>query len=490
MTGRLMIPEHYPTDPEHLWRHFYAITQIPRPSGREEAVRAHIVSLAEQHGLEHAGDAAGNLVVYVPASPGCEAAQTVVIQNHLDMVTVKTGDKEHDFNSDPLTLKVEDGWLKADRTTLGADNGLGAAAALAVMTDPTVLHPALELLFTTEEETGLHGALGLDASLLSGTRLINLDTEEWPEIYIGCAGGYGYQAGRQIRMKRPRPGLVSYRLHLKGLSGGHSGIQIHHQLGNANKMLAELLNEARELDWQLSRMRGGVAHNVIAREASADLFVNQDQLNDWHGLIDIARQRWLSYLPASDHGLQLSLEPVSIEEPLVASSADTRTLLNLLSVLPHGAQRYNLNQPADLVDLSVNMAVVTLAEDEFRLQTSLRFFNADEARPLKQHLEALFETFGLAHQVILDYPGWNPDFDSELVARTRAIAQSQLDRQPQLKAIHAGLECGILKSKKPELDMVSFGPTILGAHSPTERLEIATVAPFWKLLVALLEDLA
>ncbi|MFG1495270.1 beta-Ala-His dipeptidase [Saccharospirillum sp. HFRX-1] len=485
-----MIPEHYPTQPEHLWRHFYAITQIPRPSGREEAIRAHIVSLAEQHGFEHAGDAAGNLVVYVPASPGHEAAPTVVIQNHLDMVTVKTGDKEHDFENDPLTLQVEDGWLKADRTTLGADNGLGAAAALAVMTDASVVHPALELLFTTEEETGLHGALGLDADLLKGTRLINLDTEEWPEIYIGCAGGYGYAAGRQVMMKRPRPGLVSYRLHLKGLTGGHSGIQIHQQLGNANKLLAELLKDAAELDWQLSRMRGGVAHNVIAREASADLFLNTDQLDDWQRLADAARERWLSFLPASDHGLQWSLEPVEIDEPLVASSADTRTLLNLISVMPHGAQRYNLNQPADLVDLSVNLATVSLREDEFKVQTSLRFFNADEARPLKQHLEALFETFGMVPQVILDYPGWNPDFGSDLVARTRALATKQLDREPQLKAIHAGLECGILKSKKPELDMVSFGPTILGAHSPVERLEIATVEPFWELLKALLADLA
>lgn len=485
-----MIPEHYPTQPEHLWRHFYAITQIPRPSGREEAIRDHIVSLAEQHGYEHAGDAAGNLVVYVPASPGHEAAETVVIQNHLDMVTVKTGDKEHDFNKDPLTLSVEDGWLTADRTTLGADNGLGAAAALAVMTDPTVVHPPLELLFTTEEETGLHGALGLDAGLLNGTRLLNLDTEEWPEIYIGCAGGYGYQAGRQIMMKRPRPGLVSYRLHLKNLSGGHSGIQIHQQGGNANKLLAELLKDAADLDWQLSRLRGGVAHNVIAREASADLFLDSAQLDEWRRLADAARERWLSYLPQADHGLEWSLEPVDIDEPLVASSADTRTLLNLLSVLPHGAQRYNLQQPADLVDLSVNMAVVTLNEGEFRLLTSLRYFNADEARPLKQHLEALFETFGLVPQVILDYPGWNPDFDSELVALTRSVATDQLGRQPQLKAIHAGLECGILKSKKPQLDMVSFGPTITGAHSPAERLEIATVEPFWKLLTGVLRDLA
>ncbi|GGX43971.1 beta-Ala-His dipeptidase [Saccharospirillum salsuginis] len=479
-----------PQQPEHLWRHFQAITRIPRPSGQEGALRDRIIKLAEERGFRHAVDEAGNLVVYVPASGGCESAETVIIQNHLDMVTVKTGDKEHDFERDPLSLQVKDGWLSADRTTLGADNGVGVAAALAAMTDPDVTHPPMELLFTTEEETGLHGASNLDASLLTGTRMLNLDTEDWGELYIGCAGGYGYEAQRQIMMKRPRPGLVPYMLHLKGLSGGHSGIQIHEQLGNANKLLTEVLVDADELDWQLSRFRGGVAHNVIAREASVEILVDPEQMDQWQAHLDQVRDRWLGYLPEADQGLNWVFEPIEREEPLVASAADTHMILNLLSVLPHGAQSYNLQQPADLVDLSVNLAVVMLQDDTLRIQTSMRFFNENQARPLKHKLEALFEIFQIGYSIILDYPGWNPDFDSALVARTRDIAARQLGEVPVLKAIHAGLECGILKSKKPDLDIVSFGPTIKGAHSPTERLEIATVEPFWRLVTGVLEDLA
>ncbi len=479
-----------PQEPEHLWRHFQSLTQIPRPSGKEAAVREHIIQLADEQGCDHRVDAAGNLVVYVPATQGYENAETVIIQNHLDMVTVKTGDKEHDFEKDPLTLQVKDGWLSADRTTLGADNGVGVAAALAVMTDPTVVHPALELLFTTEEETGLHGASNLDAGLLSGTRMLNLDTEDWGELYIGCAGGYGYEAQRQLMMKRPRPGLTPYILHLKGLSGGHSGIQIHEQLGNANKLLAEVLTDAGDLDWQLSRFRGGVAHNVIAREASAEILVDPNELSTWQGRLNEARERWLSYLPPADQGLTWVFEPIEREEPLVTSAADARMMLNLLSALPHGAVSYNLQQPADLVDLSVNLAVVMLQDSTLRIQTSLRFFNEDQARPLKQSLEAIFATFQLGTSIILDYPGWNPDFDSPLVARTREIAARQLGEVPVLKAIHAGLECGILKSKKSDLDIVSFGPTIKGAHSPTERLEIATVEPFWTLVKGVLGELA
>lgn len=490
MSEQLVSDPVLPQHPEHLWRHFEAITRIPRPSGREGAMRDHIITLAEEQGCRHAVDGAGNLVVYVPASEGYEACETVIIQNHLDMVTVKTGDKTHDFERDPLTLQIRDGWLGADRTTLGADNGLGVAAALAAMTDPSVTHPPLELLFTTEEETGLHGAANLDAGLLSGRLMLNLDTEDWGELYIGCAGGYGYEAQRQIMMKRPRPGLALYRLHIKGLCGGHSGVQIHEQLGNANKLLTEVLVDATDLDWQLSRFRGGVAHNVIAREASVELMIHPDQIELWQERIELARERWLSYLPPADAGLTWVLEPVERDEPLVASASDAHMILNLLSVLPHGAQSYNLQQPADLVDLSVNLAVVQLDDDTLRIQTSLRFFNEYQARPLKQKLEALFETFQMGHHFILDYPGWNPDFDSALVARTRDIATKQLGEVPVLKAIHAGLECGILKSKKPDLDIVSFGPTIKGAHSPTERLEISTVEPFWTLVKGVLDDLA
>lgn len=481
-----MKPSHYPEQPEHIWNHFFNITRIPRPSGQEAAMRDYIVGLADERNLQTRVDTAGNLVVYVPASPGFEKAEVVAIQNHLDMVTVKTGDIDHNFNTDPLTLEVNDGWLSAQGTTLGADNGIGVAAALAVMTDDSVQHPALELLFTTEEETGLYGASGLDASMLSATRLLNLDTEDWGEIYIGCAGGYGYEARRELIQKLPTPGLKPYIVHLKGLSGGHSGVQIHEQLGNANKLLVELLHDVSELSWQLSGFRGGVAHNVIAREASAVVMLDETQLDDWRASLESASSRWLSYLPEVDHGLQWIFEPIDVAEPMVLSEADQATFLSLISVLPHGAQSYNLNQPADLVDLSCNLAKVNVQDGQLTIQTSLRFFNERQSLGLKRTIESVFNTFHMAFENILDYPGWNPNFDSPLVALTKEVMEKETGYTAELKAIHAGLECGILISKKPDMDVVSMGPTIRGAHSPSERLKIDTVTPFWQTLVDLL----
>jgi dipeptidase D len=485
-----MKPTLYPTSPEHIWEHFYQITQVPRPSGQEQAIREHIVALADARNLEYKIDSVGNLVVYVPASTGFESAPAVAIQNHLDMVTVKTGDKAHDFTTDPLDLEVVDGWLRADRTTLGADNGIGVAAALAVLTDDTVIHSALELLFTTEEETGLHGASGLDASLLSATRMLNLDTEDWGEIYLGCAGGYGYEAQRQVMPKVPKPGLEAWTLHIKGLSGGHSGVQVHEQLGNANKLLIELLIEQKELEYQLVSFRGGVAHNVIAREASAVLMINECDLDTWRAAMAAAKERWLGYLPEADNALEWVFEPNLSPELYVISKADTDAFLKLISALPHGAQSYNLNQPADLVDLSCNLAVVNVNDGYVKIQTSLRFFNEQQSVGLKQQIESVFSAFDLQYKTILDYPGWNPNFDSPLVAKAQAQAEKITGKPVALKAIHAGLECGILISKKPDMDVVSMGPTIRGAHSPTERLEIATVEPFWQLVKALLAELA
>ncbi len=269
-----MKPDNYPSTPAHLWRHFYAITQIPRPSRQEAAVRQYVIEQAEQGGHSWRMDAEGNLVVAVAASAGLEHREAVIIQNHLDMVTVKTADKQHDFSRDPLNLAVEDGWLRADRTTLGADNGVGCAAALALMTDPDVVHPPLELLFTVDEETGLGGALRLDASLLRGTRMLNLDTEEWQELYVGCTGGGGWEFTRTFATGTPPVAAQHWTLSIKGLAGGHSGIQIHEQLGNAIKLLGQCLQDLDGV--QIAALDVGVAHNVIPREGSVS-FVCSDR---------------------------------------------------------------------------------------------------------------------------------------------------------------------------------------------------------------------
>jgi dipeptidase D len=478
-------PENYPTEPAHIWEHFYQFTQTPRPSGQEEAVRRYAIAQAEAGGHKWRTDEVGNLVVYVAATAGMEACETVIIQNHLDMVTVKTTDCEHDFFTDPLTLKVADGWLSADRTTLGADNGVGCAAALAVMTDPGVVHPPLELLFTIDEETGLIGALNLDASLLSGTRMLNLDTEDWNELYIGCAGGGGWEFRRQLAMQALTEQSEVWQLSLSGLAGGHSGIQIHEQLGNAVKLLAQFATGVTDL--QLVSMDVGVAHNVIPREGSLTFASAVGQEVALRKALESLRADVLSYLPAEDQALDFQLDEASASEAL--SVVDTQLVLDLIKVFPHGAQTYSLVQPADLVDTSVNLAIARFAGGELFVEASLRFFNERESVPLRQQVEALARVFQLTVTPVVGYPGWQPDHDSPLLAQGIALHQRLFGYEPAVKAIHAGLECGILKSKKPNTDILSFGPTIRGAHSPTERLQIETVTPFWSLLTALLAQM-
>lgn len=479
-----MKPADYPTEPAHLWEHFYRISQIPRPSGAEAAVRQYVLDLAGQAGHPSRTDAAGNTVVYVPATTGMEERPVVVIQNHLDMVTVKTDDNPHDFTTQPLCLQVVDGWLRADRTTLGADNGLGCAAALALLTDESAVHPALELLFTVDEETGLGGALNLDPDLISGSLMLNLDTEDWNELFVGCAGGGGWEMTRQFDTGPCPAGAQQWQLTLKGLAGGHSGIQIHQQLGNAIKLLGQCLESVQGV--QLGAFEAGVAHNVIPREGRVTFACPAGEGEALRARLETFCTRWRGYLPAGDAALALQLQPASLDA--VLNIADTRAALDLLAAFPHGAQAYNLAQPADLVDLSCNLAQLRLAQGSLFLESSFRFFNEDQSLPLQQGILGLARAFQLDVTPVIGYPGWQPDFDSPLLARASSLHQRLFGRRPAIKAIHAGLECGILKGKKPDLDILSFGPTIRGAHSPTERLEIATVKPFWQFLLALLAD--
>jgi dipeptidase D len=480
-----MKPANYPLQPEHLWQHFYQFTQTPRPSKQEDAIRQYLIGLAEQAGHRHQLDAEGNLVIYVPASDGRENSPTVIIQNHLDMVTVKTSDRDHNFETDPLTLQVADGWLSADRTTLGADNGVGCAAALAVMTDPEVVHPALELLFTVDEETGLGGALNLDASMLSGTVMLNLDTEDWNELYIGCAGGAGWHFSRSFSQDSVSAEAEGWQLTLRGLAGGHSGVQIHEQLGNAIKVMGECLRGVDGL--RLAHIDVGVAHNVIPREGTLSFVCNAGAGAVLEQRLLSLRDEWVAYLPPADAGLELELSRSSIDAAL--DEIDSRRLLDLVAAFPHGAQAYSLAQPADLVDLSINLAILRLQQGELFIESSYRFFNEQQSVPLQNSVMALARAFDLEVTPDVGYPGWQPNFDSPLLDKGSDLHERMFGHRPAIKAIHAGLECGILKSKKPDVDILSFGPTIRGAHSPTERLQIDTVAPFWQFLKALLAEI-
>jgi dipeptidase D len=480
-------PANYPTKPAALWQRFYEITRIPRPSACEAALRDHIIGLAEAAGLRWQTDGRGNLVVYLQGSVGREGESPVIIQNHLDMVTVKTDDKEHDFERDALSLKLEDGWLLADRTTLGADNGIGCAAALALFTESDVSHPPLELLFTVEEESGLWGASDLEESLLTGRRMLNLDSEDWGEFFVGCAGGRGWILRRDFERVEPAAGMEPWCLHLRGLAGGHSGIQIHQQLGSAIKLLGQWLREARDLGVRLVAFDGGTAHNVIPREASIRFLVPTGSGPGLEALNSRMLARWRSYLPEADAGLSLELEGAAAARPMAA--CDQAMFEQLLLLFPHGAISYNAGQPADLVDLSINLAVVRVDDAGFFLETTLRYFNEREAEALAQQVLAAGEWLECSVEKTIDYPGWQPDFESPLLALGLEAYDSLFGDRPAVKAIHAGLECGILKGKLAGCDILSFGPTIRGAHSPRERLEISTVEPFWQLLTGILERL-
>lgn len=482
-----MKPANYPQSPSHLWEHFYQFSQIPRPSKAEARIREYVIAEAERCGMPWKSDAMDNIVIYVPGTHGMESSAPVVIQNHVDMVTVKTDDKEHDFHTDPLQLEVVDGWLKADRTTLGADNGIGCAAALALMSDSSVVHPPLELLFTMDEETGLGGALNLDASLLSGKRMLNLDTEDWGELFIGCAGGRGWDLRRNLETESLPDGHVGAELVINGLAGGHSGVQIHQQLGSAIKLAAQWLHAAAEQGVRLASFNAGVAHNVIPREAVIRFSCPAQNMDALQAVNEAMMARWQSYLPKVDAGLQISIEACELDSVLAVSAH--QQLVQLLSIFPHGAQTYNFEQPADLVDLSINLALVQLDGGALRVLTSVRFFNEAEAEPLFDKVLMIGDVFGLEREEILNYPGWIPDFGSDLLAQAKSVYEELHGAVPEVKAIHAGLECGILKSKMGEVDIISFGPTIRGAHSPTERLEIATVEPFWALLTRFLQRL-
>lgn len=481
------LPTSLPKEPAHLLGHFINFTQIPRPSGEEQAIREYIQSLAEQFGASSVVDQSGNLVVTVPASPGFENKPCIGIQNHLDMVTVKTDGCDLDFHTEGLNLEVNGHWLTAKQTTLGADNGVGCAAALALMTDSTVQHPELELIFTVEEETGLYGASGFDASLMKADLLLNLDTEDWGELFIGCAGGKGWQFQKALNWEPANHDLRYFQVSLKNLTGGHSGIQIHQQLGNAIKLLTRFCSLCVAQGFSISGFASGIAHNVIPREGVVSIAVPVGQEGKLEKLAQQQLQAWRSFLPECDQDLSLSLTPIDPRPCL--SKASAQVLLNLLTQLPHGAASYSFERPADLVSLSSNLAKAVVTESGVQIETSMRFFNEHQAEFLKAQFDSLVSSFSLDAKPILDYPGWQPDFNSGLLALAKEEFERLFGYQPEVKAIHAGLECGILKAKKPSTSVISFGPTITGAHSPSEQLDLNTLQPFWQLLTSLVHRL-
>ena len=482
----MITPSHFPSEPQKVWGYFHAINQIPRPSKKEEKFRDFILAEANNLKLKTHTDEVGNVIVYVPASKGYESHETVIIQNHMDMVTDATPDRNINFNTDPIVTFRDGDWIKADRTTLGADNGIGCAAALALMHDESIAHPPLELLFTIDEETGLKGAWGVNAEFLKGKKMLNLDTEEWGSVYIGCAGGIDYEFKKTLKTT-PAKLKTGAKLTVGGFLGGHSGVDIHEQRGNAIKFLMDWLAHLPQDSYELYEWRGGKAHNIIPRDAFA--LLNVANISETEKIGQEVLHRWKSFMPKADQNFFVKVEAQEAAFDMVIDQTEANLMRAFLLAFPHGAHAYDLASNKELVALSNNLAISLLVRGQFYLQSSLRFFDRGECVGLENQVTALANGFGLEVTKNGEYPSWKPVRENKLLDLVSEKYQELFQQKAKITAIHAGLECGILRDKIGPIDAVSFGPTIMGAHSPQERVLVPTVEKFWTLLKAVLKSL-
>lgn len=468
--------------PLALWKHFADLAEIPRPSKQERRAVEWVKSVADRHGWETATDAAGNIVVRVPATEGRESAPCVVLQSHLDMVCEKNRDVEHDFLRDPILLRIVDGWVHATGTTLGADNGIGVAAALACATDSSMAHGPLELLFTIDEETGLTGAHDLDPSLLTGRTLINLDSEEDGTLFVGCAGGADTRLEIETDRVAPGSGTTAVQVELRGLRGGHSGLNIAENRGNAIKLLTRFLLSAIAdgIQVELASLSGGDKPNAIPREADATLHVPAASLARLEELLEQSRRDQQEELQGVDEGVSIAMRPVGPANSVLSVESRDR-LLRLLAVVPSGVLAMSRDIPG-LVETSSNLAAVGVANGSATVLTSSRGSVTSSRMAVLDSIACAGALAGAEVDRRDGYPGWKPNLDSPILAVAREAYRVIWDSPPDVTAVHAGLECGLLGDKIPGMDMVSFGPTIEGAHSPDERVEIASVERFWRAL--------
>ncbi len=475
--------------PKWVWDYFFQITQIPRPSGQEEKIRRHFIQIAEKNGLKHQVDSGGNLVNYVPGTGNKVGNAPVIIQNHLDMVTVKEKNLDFNFETDSLQVYQDEKFVMARGTTLGADNGLGCAAALALIHSETE-HPPLELLFTVDEETGLNGVWTVDPKNLTGKTMLNLDTEDWGTITNGSAGG------QEVRLKKTySPNVISkatekqlYQITLTGLRGGHSGMSIHLQRCNGIQLLAQALLWC-DLEFEIAEFTGGVAHNVIPREATVAVYAEKDLCSQIEKKLQEFSEKLLIIARDEDKDFCFSVSEKNSKDLKVLSSGESIHLLNSLSIFWDGPHSFFMQDGQNIVRLSNNISTLSLQDGEFELASSFRFFHRAEMDRYVHLVSKWGQSQGFAVSWDEDYPSW-PPHTGPLIQKLSACYEKRFKSTPIIQAVHAGLECGILQEKLGgDLEVVSFGPTILDAHSPQERIEIATVGPFWELLVDILKEL-
>ena len=475
-------------EPREVWRHFAMLNAIPRISGREAQARDYVLNVANAAGAESVVDGAGNVIVRAAGTCGDENTPIVTLQSHLDMVAEKRSDITHDWENDPILPRRDGGKIYGSGTTLGADNGIGAAMMLAVLSSPELQHGPLELLWTVQEEIGLIGAQGLDASLLRGDLLLNLDTEDPNEIIIGCAGGRDLTLHCPLERQALPPNWTTYEVTIGGLAGGHSGIQITEKLANAIKLLADALQIGSEIsDWRLIAISGGNARNAIPRDARAMIALPQNGVAAWQNAL-AAHGKYLQeqWQPHETPTLQFQVTETT-NVPLAAQS--TQNIVALLRVLPHGVLQWSVvvgGKP----QTSCNLATIETIDNAIEIYLSGRSFIDSDLENWQNNICAQAALYSAQCQDKGGYPGWEPQVNSSLLTIAARVYQNVYARQPQIEIVHAGLECGLILSKCPQMQAISFGPLIRAPHTPEEYVEIESVEESWQFLLALLKDLA
>ena len=475
-------------DPSLVWKNFYALTQIPRPSKKEGKAVEYLYGFGKSLGLETIKDEVGNIIIKKPATPGMEGRRGVILQGHIDMVPQKNADKVHDFEKDPITTLVDGDWVRADGTTLGADNGLGVAVALSVLESRDLKHGPVEVLVTVDEETGMTGANALKPGLLDGDILINLDSETEGELYVGCAGGLDATASLKYEMKPAPAGYKAYRISAKGMKGGHSGMDIILYRANANKVLARVLVPLLRDGVKLVSVDGGNMRNAIPREAFADVLVPEGMVSAVESHIASVQKDIRNEYAATDPDAGLLMEPLASIPASYIDDAAVLAMFRAVNACPNGVWRMSDAVPG-LVETSNNVAIVSAADGLFQVKTLMRSSVDSEKEALAEEFRSLFELAGAETSFTGGYSGWAPNSNSLILHTMKKVYSGMYGKEPAVMAIHAGLECGILGGTYPHWDMVSCGPTILSPHSPDERVNIPSVKKWWDFLVKVLEEI-
>ena len=472
--------------PQEIWKHFDAIADIPRPSTKEAAARDYVIGIAKRLGLEVIHDHVGNTIVRKPAHPGREKAPMALLQGHLDMVCEKNEGTPFNFDTDPIKVYRDGDWIKAEGTTLGSDNGIGVASALAVMESKDIAHGPLEFVFTIDEETGLTGAAEFPGGLLKSKYFLNLDNEETGTLCIGCAGGVTSKHTRKVTLK-PASGNSGFRIKISGLKGGHSGVDIHQGRGNALRVLGRLTQALLKKGVEVAEFKGGSAQNAIPREAFVIVVADAAKESELKSIVASAEASGREELGGFDPGLQITVEKANRPEKVI-DAADAKRIADLLSGIPHGVLAMSPDIPG-LVQTSTNLAIINTNGDLVEITSSQRSAIASSKNTAAEMVATVCGLAGFDTEQNTGYPGWKPDPNSDLVKVLQRAHKKVFGDEGKLIAMHAGLECGVIGEKYPGMQMISFGPTIVDPHSPNERVQISTVETFWKLLKTALEEI-